>query len=254
MKASAIYALAEIFAEDYLDEVLEIVIKAAQDNNLTVMVKSSQACSFLAQKSTDPRLVQLIINYCKSGKEKTTANGVRALGQLQIDVDTKIEQILVAGLWNKSAKVVWNSCVAIGKFVQRSTKPNLLLSSQTTGVLFTIMTTHQNLKSRIQAAQALLCYQTLEKLGGPDITWRAWQAVCDSFYEQPVGQSLQEQRYLEQLEGLCLQLWVQLSEQTVETEEFKNFFRESSAFVLTVIEEYLRRELKVPKYSEMFEN
>ena len=40
----------------------------------------------------------------------------------------------------------------------------------------------------------------------------------------------------------------------METEEFRSYLRESAAFILTVIEEYLRRELKVPKYSEMFEN
>jgi hypothetical protein len=150
-----LYTLSEIYSENNLPEVLEIVLKSSKDTNLTVMVRSSQACSFLAQKTTDARLVSLILYYCNLGKENTTANGIRALGQLNIQVDKKIESILVQGLNNKSAKVTWNACVAVGKFIQRRDEhadSNLLESTKTTKILFKILSTHQNLKSRIQAA------------------------------------------------------------------------------------------------------
>jgi hypothetical protein len=87
LRAQAIFTLAENYTQSYESEVLDVILGTANDTNLTVMVRSSQACSFLATVSTDSKLVQLIIKFCKSGKEKTTANGIRALGHLQVEVN-----------------------------------------------------------------------------------------------------------------------------------------------------------------------
>jgi len=62
-------------------------------------------------------LIKLILKYCASGKEKTTANGIRALGYLNIQANQEVEKILIEALNNRSPKITWNSCVAVQKFV-----------------------------------------------------------------------------------------------------------------------------------------
>jgi len=81
------------------------------------MIRNSQACQLLAQTSNDKDLFKLIVKYCQSGKEKTTANGIRAIGSLSIPATKEVEQILIEALGNRSPKITWNSCVAIAKFV-----------------------------------------------------------------------------------------------------------------------------------------
>lgn len=147
LKAQAIYSLAQLFTESHFEDVLEVVLAASADNNLTVTVRNSQACAFLAQKSSEKRLVELILKYCRLGKEKTTANGIRALGYLNVEVTPELEQILIEGLQNRSAKITWNSCVAIAKFIKRpSSKLN---SPKVVSLMFSILKEHLNLKSRI---------------------------------------------------------------------------------------------------------
>jgi hypothetical protein len=77
-------------------------------------------------------------------------------------------------------------------------------------------------------------------MGGDEIIEVAWQGVCDCFYNQHKNASLAEKRYLEQLENLCLTLWVKLADQTVLSSEFKSFLEDNSAYLLQIIETYLR--------------
>jgi hypothetical protein len=78
-----------------------------------------------------------------------------------------IQKVLVRALKNKSSKVTWNSCVAIAKIVARhSDVPDvgeelLFFTPETTKVLFDIISTRQNIKSRIQASLTLLNYKSV---------------------------------------------------------------------------------------------
>ena len=38
------------------------------------------------------------------------------------------------------------------------------------------------------------------------------------------------------------------------TSEFKAYLQDNSAYLLKVIEDYLKRELRVPQYSEMYDD
>ena len=107
------------------------------------MIRNSEACSLLAQTTHDQDLFKLIIKYCQSGKEKTTANGIRALGSLNIPASKEVEKILIDALGNRSPKITWNSCVAIAKFVQRG-ESERLKSVETTEILFEIVSSSQS--------------------------------------------------------------------------------------------------------------
>jgi hypothetical protein len=90
----------------------------------------------------------MIMRYCVSGKEKITANGIRALSYMTLPVSCEMEQVLIEALSNRSPKIAWNSCVAISKFVAKGTGPRLN-SLETSSLLFEIISSRPNLKSRI---------------------------------------------------------------------------------------------------------
>ena len=78
--------------------------------------------------------------------------------------------------------------------------------------MFDIVRSHQNLKSRIQAANALLCYNSLNQMGGDKIILKAWESLSSSLQlgSGTVG-TVAEQRYVHQIEVLSLELWVKVA-------------------------------------------
>ena len=196
----------------------------------------------------------LIIKYCQSGKEKTTANGIRALGYLKVEASAEVEKILIEALSNRSPKIVWNSCIAISKFVERGSGMRLK-SGETTEKLFSIISGSANLKSRIQAAAALMTYSSLKDLGGKEILNTAWESLneCVSHKTQFIG-TVMELKYFEKFESLWIDLWVIICGFTESCKEMRDFVDLNSNLFLQNFVEYLRKELKVPTYSEIFDD
>jgi hypothetical protein len=95
---------------------------------------------------------------------------------LNIPATKEVEKILIDALGNRSPKITWNSCVAIAKFVQRG-ESERLKSVETTEILFEIVSSRANLKSRIQAAAALMAYPGLAEMGGNSIIGKAWESL-----------------------------------------------------------------------------
>jgi hypothetical protein len=51
-----------------------------------------------------------------------------------------------------------------------------------------------------------------------------------------------------------LNLWAKVADQTLMSEKFKIYLNEHSHTLLHLMSNYLRRELRVPKYSEMYDD
>ena len=129
------------------------------------------------------------------------ANGIRALGYLtEASITTEVEQVLIDALANRSPKICWNSCLAIAKFVQTK-QGSRLNSPETSLILFDILSSRPNLKTRIQAVGALNAYENIHQMGGEEALAKAWESLteCVAFHNQFMVQSSasNEQKYVE---------------------------------------------------------
>lgn len=94
IRAGSISCLSQLLTENNFSDILKAVLMLQHDTNLYVIVKNSQACATLAQllaqkpltdetnQAGKKELYNVILKYSKSGKDKTTANAIRALGYL----------------------------------------------------------------------------------------------------------------------------------------------------------------------------
>lgn len=48
-------------------------------------------------------------------------------------------------------------------------------------------------------------------MGGDDIILMAWEAIAECFEEPQKTASIAEHRYIQQLEMLCLDLWIKIA-------------------------------------------
>ena len=92
-------------------------------------------------------------------------------------------------------------------------------------------------------------------MGGDKVLLDAWDSISDCFSEQKKDQlSVVEQKYYDQLDGLCLDLWISIAKGTRLSPDFKTYLEHHGNLLLKVISNYLRRKLHIPKYSYMYED
>jgi len=169
--------------------------------------------------------------------------------------------------------VAWNTSIAISKLVgndslSRAKGIHQIFNKNTTSLLLQIMTTKPNLKTRIQATQALHAYTSVVQMGGRDTIPDIWESLIDCLkFVTHFSGSTTEFKYLAVFESRVLDLWVRCSALTVdevakdaellvdEADAVHSYFTSKATFtLLQQVSEYLRKELKVPQYSFMFDD
>ena len=125
------------------------------------------------------QLLNIILAYAKSERFRVSAAALRALGYFlsQIDIPTvlseatlpgQVRQVVHKSMHHKNPKVSWNACVVIGKTIKNeslarsSVASNIFFDERTVRTLFELVSDKPNIKARIQAIHALLCYKKVE--------------------------------------------------------------------------------------------
>ena len=92
-------------------------------------------------------------------------------------------------------------------------------------------------------------------MGSDGVIQKAWESLSSTLQlGSGTAGSIAEQRYVNQIENLCLDLWVKVATQTSFSVQIKTYFDQQSFQLLTTITDYLKRVLRVPKYSEMYDD
>lgn len=249
-----------------------------------LQVRNSQAtkelCTYLLrspefykpQMAKVIKLYRVIMTYAVSSRDKVTANAIRTLGyflsqidiahfQQELEQDTQaanftsaIKRALMAGLRNKSPKVTWNSCIAIGKTIRNPTlrdcpaAQSAFFNEETTKTLFDIVRNRQNIKARNQAINTLLCYETLEQMGGAPMLPLAQDCIIDCLqYKTHFSGLTVELNYLDAFETNLLDLQLLISQFLLgakDSQEVKTYLNGNATFLfLQQVTDYLRKEL-----------
>ena len=118
-----------------------------------------------------------------------------------------------------------------------------------------------NFKTKIHALTTLIKLADGLTYKDDDLFKEAWISLvnCLEQHNKAVYSNLAEQRrYSQNLDSLMFALWEKLASQVQSCSEYasqlKAFVNENSLALLTTIVEYLRKELKVPEYSELFDD
>ncbi len=117
-----------------------------------------------------------------------------------------------------------------------------------------------NFKTKIHAATTILKFCQLgQALQNDHLYGETWMALVNTLeqHNQAVYTTQDHQKkYVETLETLIFTLWKEIASKTDanSAEQLKDFINAHSLALLHTIIEYLRKNLKVPKYSEMYDD
>ena len=218
------------------------------------------------------QLYRVIMTYAVSTRDKVSANAIRTLGYFLSQVDlahfqqelekdnqasnftSAINKALMASLRNKSPKVTWNSCIAISKVIRNPTLQDCpaaqssFFNQETTKTLFDIVRNRQNIKARNQAINTLLCYETLEQIGGAPMLPLAQDCIIDCLqYKTHFSGLTVELNYLDTFEANLLDLQLLISRfllSAKDSPEVKAYLNGNATFLfLQQVTDYLRKEL-----------
>ena len=154
-----------------------------------------------------------------------------------------MRRILHRNMRSRTPKVVWNACIAVGKtnsnaslLVAPTLASELFFNEETSKLLLDIIGSKPNIKARIQAIQALLCYEDIEQLGGPTILPEAWDTIIECFkFKTQFSGSATELNYMETFERGFLELWktvTTMSMEQRESTEMQSYLNSNSTFRL----------------------
>ena len=106
---------------------------------------------------------------------------------------------------------------------------------------------------------ALLCYKTVDQVGGPEMLTVALDTVSNCMdYKTHFKGSTAELSYLDSFEDGFLDLWLSASQMLPGASShtsLHDYLNSNNTFMLLQrITDYLRKELKVPQYSGTFTN
>ena len=186
-----------------------------------------------------------------------------SLGPRSLSMDTLI-LIIQENLDNKSPKIAWNSCVALANILNNPTLTGeeILFSKQSVKPLLKALEQSANFKTKIHAATTLAKFtssHTFEKDNLYNDTWLTLVNTLEQ-HNNAVYSNQDQKKYVQTLDLQIFGLWRDLAESAATKEhselkiQLKNFINGNCLAFLQTITEFLRKELKVPEYSELYDD
>ncbi|CDW76050.1 heat repeat-containing protein 6-like [Stylonychia lemnae] len=216
--------------EEFKNKVYQLIFENSNDTNQNIQIRNSWALAnvcCLNKHMTDEYLIREVlicsINYASSNKEKVSSNGIRALGYFLMNIDTQklVNEVLPS--LNKS-QILLNriSNTTIIKIKNQNLDLEMIL------------------RTKIHAAQTLIKFVDFRALSDKIVAIKFWETMLNSLEQiSTIIPNPNDQKYVNNLEQNILILW-ELLANIIPSQQRSD-------------ENYLRKELKIPQYSGMYD-
>eukprot|EP00347_Sterkiella_histriomuscorum_P021491 403333793 len=258
-----------ILDENILREVLISSVNYSLSTKEKVSSNGIRALGYFL-KNIDEQVIsqRILLEINKSMQLKQRIALSQKQGQNPIDIEA-ILIVIIQNLDNKSPKISWNSSVALSNLLDNETfnQLSILYSRQTINPLLNALTSRPNFKTKIHASQTLLKFSNIKALIDKQLAVKFWETMLNSIeYVNTVIPYQNDLKYLQNLEWNILCVWEQLAlismdqTDTHKVHEVRQyiasigeFINQNSLALLQIMTSCLRKELKIPQYSGLYD-